>query len=259
MRNTVAFIIIAYHPNMEELKTLLRLLKDHPTIIVDNSNVLVLDDVGKATLLSQTKNLGYGAAVNIGIHHASGLGSKWFVVLNQDMKFTKNSVLSLLSQLKKLPACIAGPFGAGLDVSRWTTILPSENIDYLTGSCLAIHQKVVGKIGYFFEPYFLYYEDVDYCIRAKTAGFPLIKIELPDASHEETASLGSGSRLHQYYLARNHFLFVSRQAPSSVKWYEFFRFPKTITEHIRRHEKGALFGIRDFLLKRFGAIEGRTT
>ncbi len=259
MRNTVAFIIIAYHPKMEELKSLFRLLNDHPTIIVDNGGTLILDDVGKATLLSQTKNLGYGAAANIGIHHASGLGAKWFVILNQDIHLTKASLLFLLSQLRKLPPCIAGPFGAGLDMSRWTTILPSDRTDYLTGSCLAIHQKVVGKIGYFYEPYFLYYEDSDYCVRATRAGFPLTRMELPDVSHEESASLGSGSRLHQYYLARNHFLFVRRLAPTSVKFYEFFRLAKTITEHVRRREHGALLGLRDFVLRRSGAIEGRTT
>lgn len=259
MRNTVAFIIIAYHPKMEELKPLLRLLKDYPTIIVDNGGTLILDDVGNATLLSQTKNVGYGAAVNIGIHHASGLGATWFVVLNQDIHLTKASRLALLSQLRKFPPCIAGPFGAGLDTSRWTTILPSERTDYLTGSCLAIHQKVVGKIGYFYEPYFLYYEDSDYCVRATRAGFPLIRVDLPDVSHEETKSLGSGSKLHQYYLARNHFLFVKRLAPTPVKLYEFFRIAKTITEHVQRRERGALVGIRDFLLRRFGAIEGGTT
>lgn len=259
MRNTVAFIIIAYHPKMEELRSLYTLLKDHSTIIVDNGGTLTLDDVGRATLLSQTKNLGYGAAVNIGIHHASGLGAKWFIILNQDMKLTKVSLASLLSQIRKLLPCIAGPFGAGLDPSRWTTILPSETVDYLTGSCLAIHQKVVGKIGYFFEPYFLYYEDADYCVRAKAAGFPLTRIVLPEASHAETATLGSGSHLHQYYLARNHSLFVRRLAPTPVKLYEVFRFPKTVAEHIKRHEHGALHGLKDYVLRRFGAIEGRTT
>ncbi len=256
-KSAIAFIITTYHPKMDELRALCVLLKEYPTIIVDNGGTLTLDDVGKATLLSQRKNIGYGAATNIGIHHASGLGAKWFVVLNQDIHLTKVSLASFISQIKKLPACIAGPFPAGLDPLRWTTILPSNTIDYLTGSCIAIHHKVFRKIGYFFEPYFLYYEDVDFCIRAKEAGFSLVHIILPESSHEETRSLGKGSRLHQYYLARNHFLFVRRLAPVSIKLYEFFRLPKTIGEHLQRHEKGALVGLRDYLFRRFGLKEGK--
>lgn len=256
MNKSIAFIIIAYHPKMREFNKLLINLSGYPVIIVDNGGSLTLDDVGKATLLAQTRNIGYGAAANIGIHNAAGFGAKWFVILNQDMVLTRPAVMSLTRQLRKLPPCIAGTFGAGLDESRWTTILPSEHVDYLTGSCLAIHEKIVGKVGYFFEPYFLYYEDADYCVRARNAGYPLIRIELTDVAHEESASLGRGSRLHQYYLARNHLLFVRRLAPPPVKLYEFFRFGKTLFEHVQKHERGALLGVRDFLLGRFGMVQG---
>ncbi|MEK7532867.1 MAG: glycosyltransferase family 2 protein [Patescibacteria group bacterium] len=254
---TIAFIIIAYKPKMEEFGRLLNLLTEYPVIVVDNGGTLAIDGVGRATLLSQFKNLGYGAAANIGIHHASGLGAKWFVLLNQDMSFTKTAIQTLIRALKNLSPCIAGPFGAGLDARRWTTMLPSDRTDYLTGSCLAIHEKVVSKIGYFYEPYFLYYEDADYCVRAKLAGFPFTKIALDDATHEESASLGRGSLSHQYYLARNHMLFVERLAPASVKLYEFFRSAKTIAEHIMRQEKGALRGLRNYVFRRYGAWEGR--
>ncbi len=257
MKQTISFIIIAYRPKVEEIRALLKILRDHPVIIIDNGGTLTLDDVGKATLLSQTKNIGYGAAANIGIHHASGLGSDWFVILNQDTAFTKESVRAFCTSLKKLPPSIAGPFGAGLDTSRWTTILPSDHTDYITGSCLAIHEKVVGKIGYFYEPYFLYYEDVDYCVRVKAAGFPLEKLEVSGVSHDESASLGRGSRLHQYYLARNHLLFVRRLAPTAVKFYELFRGTKTVFEHLLRREAGALAGIGDFLFGRFGPYQRR--
>ncbi len=256
-QHKTAFIIIAYHPKLPELQRLLGQLKKYPTIIIDNGGTLTLDDVGRATLLSQQKNLGYGAAANIGIHHASGIGAKWFVILNQDILFSDNSASQLVSLLRKLTPCVAGPFAAGLDQSRWTTILPSDRTDYLTGSCIAIHERIVGKIGYFYEPYFLYYEDADYCVRARNAGYPLTRVTIPGMAHEETASLGRGSRLHQYYLARNHMLFVRRLAPTPVKFYEFFRLLKTITEHMTRREKSALIGLRDFAIGRFGMRTGR--
>ncbi|HLD24464.1 MAG TPA: glycosyltransferase family 2 protein [Patescibacteria group bacterium] len=259
MKQIVAFIIIAYRPKVEDLKRLINALKDHPTIIVDNGGTLTFDDVSRATFLSQTTNIGFGAAANIGIHHASGLGADWFVILNQDMMLPRVAVRSLVKLLKKTPPGIAGPISGALDHKRWTTILPADRVDYLTGSCLAIHEKMVGKVGYFYEPYFLYYEDADYCVRAKRAGFGLTKLTLEGISHEESVSLGRGTLRHHYYLARNHLLFVKRLAPHSVKFYEYLRLAFTIGEHIARRERGAILGIRDFFLRRFGPYGGRGT
>ena len=72
-------------------------------------------------------------------------------------------------------------------------------------------------------------------------------VKLDGAGFEHTDSS------HPYYLARNHLLFVSRQAPLRVKLYEAFRFPKTLSEHIMRHESGALRGIKDYVFRRFGS------
>lgn len=257
MRKSISFIIVAYHPKKEEFGVLLKLLKDYPTIIIDNGGTLTSDDVGKATLLTQTKNLGFGAAANIGIRHASARGAEWFVILNQDTGFSKESVRTLVAQLNKTPPAVAGPFTGMLDDKRWTTVLPAERTEYVTGSCMAIHVDVVTKIGYFYEQYFLYYEDADYCVKAKRAGFPILKLDNPDMRHEETMSLGKGSVLHQYYLARNHFLFVRRLAPASVKLYEVIRFAKTVGEHLVRKEWGALRGVRDYVLRKIGAYEHR--
>lgn len=252
----IAFIVIAYRPDMAMLNRLLYVLPSFQTVVVDNGQTLDTEHVGKATLLSQTSNQGYAVAANIGIHHAIARGAEWFVILNQDVRLTRKAVLSLMKKLTKLDPCVAGPFTAGLDRKRWTTILPSKHTDYVTGSCLAIHSKAFEKAGYLYEPYFLYYEDADYCIRVKKSGLPIRRIDISGISHEETKSLGKGSFLHQYYMARNHLLFVWRLAPKNVRRHEVLRMPKTIAEHIVRHEKGALIGVRDFFLKKTGAYQG---
>ena len=252
----VAFIVIAYHPNEEEFSHLLRILPSEETIVVDNGQTVVSKDIGKATLLSQSTNTGYATAANIGIRHQIAYGFEWFVILNQDVEITRTAVEDLTKQLTALEPCIAGPFVGGLDTKRWTSKLPSKRVDYISGSCLAIHKNVVEKIGYLYEPYFLYYEEADYCVRAKRAGFALHHLRVEGVAHEESVSLGKGSRAHQYYLARNHLLFVLRLAPLSVKLYEIARFPKTISEHIMHREWGALQGIWDFTVRTFGRSKG---
>ncbi|MFZ5845239.1 MAG: glycosyltransferase family 2 protein, partial [Patescibacteria group bacterium] len=158
--------------------------------------------------------------------------------------------------LKDSQPGIVGPFAGSLNPRRWTTIVPSKRADYISGSCIGIHREVIEKVGYFYEPYFLYYEEVDLCLRAKKQGFLLRWLPIKEISHEESVSLGKGSFLHQYYLSRNHLLFVERQAPFRVKLYEFLRLPKTIYEHYVRKEWGALAGIIDYFLRRFGPYRG---
>ncbi len=236
MKQDIWFVIVTYKPDTAVLGRLGKSLAGTSIITIDNSK----------------KNLGFGGGANGGIRKALDSGAQWVVILNQDIDLTKKDVEKFYRKLQSLPPCIAGPFVGRLDELRWTTILPSEKVDYISGSCIAIHRQVFETIGFFYEPYFMYYEDVDFCVPVKNAGFPLIHMSIAGISHNETTSLGRGSFLHQYYLARNHLLFMERNAPVSVKMHEIVRLPKTIWEHVKKKEWGALTGIRDYFLRRFG-------
>ncbi len=234
--STILFVLLTYKPDGKELARLLKSLGNVPTTIIDNTK----------------KNLGYAGGVTVGIKKALHDGVDWIVVINQDLHVTIEAIGNLVDVLSQNEIGVVGPFAGALDAKRWTTILPSKNVNYISGSCMVIHRAVFEKIGYFYEPYFMYYEDADFCVRAKNAGFPIVHLPLPGISHTDTTSLGRGSFLHQYYLARNHLLFVERNAPPGVKLHELVRLPKTIWEHCIRQEWGALAGIRDYFLRRFG-------
>jgi GT2 family glycosyltransferase len=79
-----------------------------------------------------------------------------------------------------------------------------QESDFATGCCLLIRREVIETIGFIDDSYFLYWEDVDYSLRAKKAGF---KIALEPTSiiyHKNASSSdGAGSRLQQYYQTRN--------------------------------------------------------
>lgn len=256
MNNQIQSIVITYNYSATALNELIRNLANHEIVVIDNARALHKDDLGKATLLSQRTNTGYAGGANVGMRHALAHGAKWLVILNQDISMTRKAAATFSEYLFKAEPGIYGPIAGGLDAKRWTTILPSMKTDYISGACIAIHRDVIAKIGYFFEPYFLYYEEADYCIRARRAGFPVKLALIEGITHEESVTLGRGSFAHQYYMARNHLLFVSRLAPDAVKRYEYMRLPWTISEHIMRSEKGGLSGVRDFLLRRFGPGKG---
>lgn len=237
MKNVV-FVIVTYRPNKKTLDSLVKTLSGWPVIVIDNTR----------------DNRGYGGGANVGTRKALKEGAEWVVVMNEDLTFTKRAVGEFTDLLKKSKPAIVGPFGGSLDQNRWTTILPAQKMDYISGSCIAIHRDVVGKIGAFFAPYFIYYEEVEYCLRAKRAGFPPRWLPIRGIVHEDSKGFGGGSFLHQYYLARNHLLFVERQAPMRVKLYEFLRLPKTLFEHISRREWGALLGVFHYFIRRFGKL-----
>lgn len=211
------FVVVTYKPEKEVLRRLIAEIHEWPTKIVDNSD----------------KNLGFGAGANVGMKKAFDAGAEWVVVCNQDVTLSKQGIVKFVKALERCKPGIVGPEAGSLDPKRWTTVLASRpglearSVHYISGSFMAIHRDVWELTAGFFEPYFMYYEDADLSVRAKKAGFEIRQMEIEGFGHES-----HGSRGKEYYLARNHLLFVFRNAPASVKLYELIRLPKTILESL---------------------------
>lgn len=93
-----------------------------------------------------------------------------------------------------------------------------EETDFITGCMLFFNRAVVERIGLWNEKYFLYYEDADYCERAKRAGFQLFynpKIVIYHKNAQSTG--GAGSKLHQKYQTKNRLVFGLKYAPLRTK------------------------------------------
>ncbi len=254
MRNNIWAVIITYNPDIQQLRKLLEVLTRNNVVIVDNSeNHDSIRTLSVDKILNET-NTGFAKGVNQGLEYCLNKGAAWVIVLNQDILFKRAELDNFCDHLLRTSAKILGPVAGILDTKRWTTILDSKsnNIDYITASFIAIHKDVVDKIGLFYEKYFMYYEDVDYCIRAKKFNFSLEKVNFRSFMHNESSSLGKNSIKHNYYLARNHLLFVERLAPIRVKLYELIRLPKTIYEFYTAKNKGGILGIKDYFLRKFG-------
>lgn len=230
----------------------------------------------KVLVVDNTKtNLGFAGGANKGIKEAlKDKKVKFIFLLNNDTLIHPDALYHLLNYLRNsrdLNVAIVGPkilslddkiesLGGSLDPNRFTAILNKfspispitliSTIDFLSGTALLIKKEVFEKIGFFDERFFLYYEDVDFCFRAQKAGFKLAINPQAIVYHHHSASTGINSPLKQYYLARNHLLFVEKHAPLRIRLRELLRLPKTLFEHLSRHEKSALLGIRDYFLHR---------
>ena len=93
-----------------------------------------------------------------------------------------------------------------------------EETDFVSGCCMMIRKEVFEKIGLLDKKYFLYLEDVDFCIRAKRAGFRVVYTPKVHLWHKNAASSEKpGSKIHQYYQTRNRLYFGFRYAPLRSK------------------------------------------
>ncbi|HEX7906044.1 MAG TPA: glycosyltransferase family 2 protein [Chitinophagaceae bacterium] len=136
------------------------------------------------------------------------------------------------------------------------TITKPEDIrrlDYISGGCLftqAINFKVLGLLP---EEYFLYWEETDWCYRARQKGHPLLVCRRAIAYDKISTTIGKGF-LANYYYARNGLLFISKFRKDNVPLVLFFviwRWFKRVFTGRWSRAGGIYQGTRDFLKKKF--------
>jgi len=95
----------------------------------------------------------------------------------------------------------------------------TEETELATGCCMLIKKEVFKNVGLFDDKYFLYYEDSDLSIRAKSKGFKIVYVPNSIIWHKNARSAGgSGSKLQDYYITRSRLLFGFRYAPIRSKF-----------------------------------------
>lgn len=124
--------------------------------------------------------------------------------------------------------------------------------------CLLIPKIVIESIGFFDEAFFLYYEDTDLCIRAKSADFTLVFEPNAIVYHQEGASGGGRlSSLSVYYNNRNRLYFMRKHGSLHFGFISYFFVTRFIYSarwilHGRWSELTAMWaGVIDFVLGKF--------
>jgi len=204
-------------------------------------------------VLFQLPNKGYAYGINQGTKYFLQKGMDKFCAINNDVFFDKNFVIEAENGFKK--ADIFGGkiyYAPGYEyhkkyrksdigkviwyaggVDDWNNVYTYhrgvdevdkgqynefQKTDFITGCMLFFNKKVVDRVGFWDERYFLYYEDSDFCERAKRNGFDLYynpKIVIYHKNAQSTG--GSGSALHQRYQRKNQLIFGLKYAPFRTK------------------------------------------
>ncbi|HEX7542504.1 MAG TPA: oligosaccharide flippase family protein, partial [Patescibacteria group bacterium] len=129
-------------------------------------------------------------------------------------------------------------YGGEIDKWRMSGGLSQEkpksrfiSTDFISGSLMFIKKSVIDKIGFFDESYFMYYEEVDYCYRAKKAG---LRTGVDSKLSYEHFEVSQDNPTKEFYLFKNRLKFLFKYGTFKQKIYEFMRIPKTVFEKIKK-------------------------
>ena len=89
---------------------------------------------------------------------------------------------------------------------------------YAHGAAMMVKREVIEKAGLMPEDYFLYYEELDWSMMIRRAGYEIWYDPSFTIYHKESQTTGQHSPLRTYYITRNRFLFTKRNVPSPEKF-----------------------------------------
>ena len=75
---------------------------------------------------------------------------------------------------------------------------------------MMVRRETLEKAGPMPEIYFLYYEELDWCVQIRRAGLKIWYEATSTVYHKESMSVGKQSPLQVYYHTRNRLLFAKR-------------------------------------------------
>jgi GT2 family glycosyltransferase len=228
-------IVVNYNfSNIDKFLSQICVDKEFNTILVDNSEVkaVLAKNYPNLYRINNDHNLGFARACNRGIKQALSKGAKYVILINPDIEIT-------ISKLKKISNCsadICSPIiktrnnkgkttydlGGKVfkEIGRAYHVTPTEangEIDYVSGACMRIKSHVFKRIGYLDEDFFMYYEDVDFCLRAKKVGLSVEISKNVMVSHELSGIIGQNSWKKHLYNLKSNLTFIMKNTKLRYK------------------------------------------
>jgi len=216
----------------------------------DNNRIIVVDNGSREDeagaleaefgsfieVMRLAENRGFAGGMNAGIQHALGSRPDYVLLLNNDVVVDPAFLSKLVEGAgaqKRLAA--ANPkayfydrprriYSTGGEVSIWRGVANQvgrgqedrgqfdtvARRDYADGMCMLIPRSSIEKVGLLDEQYFAYWEETDWCWRAREAGLRCYYIPQSRVWHKAARSQAPDARFHYLY-RRNALLFVRKR------------------------------------------------
>jgi len=220
----------------------------------ENMEVIVVDNASKnqeaeviakrypqIKVIKSEQNLGFAGGNNLGIKAAHG---KYIYLINNDTLFKDFNIQALINKMESSPkigiVCPKILFAWGTnsiqfagytnlsrifvrnhaigfgekDHGQYNTAHPTP---YAHGAAMLIRHDAIDKVGLMPECYFLYYEELDWSMMFRRAGYQIWYEPKSTIYHKESQATGQDSPLRTYYLTRNRLLLVKRNPKEFIQ------------------------------------------
>jgi hypothetical protein len=217
-------------------------------ILVDNGSDVdpspaVEVDAPRVKVVRLDSNRGYAGGCNAGVAAAIAGGAEYLLLLNNDTTIDAGTLPALLRSSDRHPLSILAPkivyadrpdivwsaggrvegplrrnehLGEGAPASRSDA---ERRVDWATGCALFLSVETFLRLGPMDEAYFLYLEDVDWCLRAARLGIQTWFVPRAVIRHQVSHTLGSRqwSSHVRYYAYRNRYRLAFRNGSPVTK------------------------------------------
>lgn len=207
--------------------------------IVDNSPDTAVEkefkkQFPKINYIASPTNPGFAAGNNKAIRKALKAGSDYVLIINPDVTVARNFFTPLLKHFSDSEVGIVAPviyhsqkgkkiYGLEGKVD-WNYAKPEHrNIpklkkltpiisEFITFACVLISRDTFEKAGLLDEGYFMYFEDVDYCLTAGKAGKKLILDPSVVVTHNTSSSFAKPTQ-KLFISFKSHLRFIKKWLP----------------------------------------------
>jgi len=204
-------VVLAWNQLKETIECIESILKSrnvYPNVIVvdngstDNTSDFILSHYkDRVKLIHSNKNLGVPKGYNLGLKYALKVGSEYILITNNDVVFAPSMINSLV-ELAKSDSHIGivsplilnyyNPERIWMIGARWRRFPPTLKmislnakfypnkyhqiieVQFIPSCCYLITKRVLSTIGFYDEGYFIYFDDWDFSIRVRQAGYKIL-------------------------------------------------------------------------------------
>ncbi len=253
----VYIIVLTWNGKKDTLECLSSLkgivYPNYRVLVVDNASVdgtaeQVRTQFPDVELIVNKDNFRFAGGNNVGIEYALSKNADYILLLNNDTTVDKTFIDELVTTAQSdIQIGMVGPkmyyytdpnriWYAGGKIEWWKGWISHKGVreidngqfdqttetDFVSGCCILVKREVVEKVGMLDPAYYIYGEDVDWCVRASRAGYKLMYE--PKAKIWHKLSVSTGGHL-SWFKNWNKLKSQLRIMVRYAKWYQIFIFP----------------------------------
>jgi len=248
----VIAIVVNWKLAHDTIRSVRSLARQHPTpqiMVVDNgsgdgSATRIAAACHQVKIIALPRNVGFGAACNVAMRRVLDVpGWRQVLLLNNDAVVAPGALAELLRAAEAHPeAGILAPkildsnrppriwYAGARRRPRWLSAIDTRRghpnarqtdrageVDYVFGAAMLLRRELIDRIGLFDERFFLYLEDMDYCLRAQAAGFALRYVPQARVWHRGSASTSHRDAMRRYYQAQSMVRFLRKHLSPAMR------------------------------------------